>query len=581
MKKEGSPPDMDTAINRRRTLLLLRRTMDALRGYFAELLRVKQEDKPNIYFQVFRNADLDDLNYWLEIIFSLGIATLGLIINSPAVVIGGMLISPLIGPILASGLAIAIGDFYLGFKSFTNILLSTVGSIVLAAVITWVLPFHSPTAEILARVQPTLLDLAIAVLSGLAGTIVICRGGAGGGVTALPGVAVAVALMPPLGVVGFGIGIGWDWNIIRGGSLLFLTNLVAIILSSVLVFFSIRMDAPAVREQITDWLEKQGPTERFYEAVRHTPLHRLLGKVGTFPRRLLILFLFLGLVCLPLARTLNRLVNEANTRRIVLNEIRNAIPGESLFREDVELAKDSVHVRIIAVLPEGFSPRQREQLEQVIQARTDRKADVFVYEVPTRMELTALTARAPAATLPALESLAELRDKMWMRIKPAIASVWPSDRAPLVGYDISFSPDSPRVRARLVYVADEDLGNLGQAMVQRNLRERTGSNTLELFFERIPRSWSFSFRPTAVSLSPASLRQLQELAAVLQRYPAVSCTLSVAEKRGKKKDILAQKRFENILKALAESKISDSRIQAKPGEGEANTALLTLVAPAL
>ena len=82
-------------------------------------------------------------------------------------------------------------------------------------------------------------------------------------------------------------------------------------------------------------------------------------------------------------------------------------------------------------------------------------------------------------------------------------------------------------------------------------------------------------------LSPASLRQLQELTAVLQRYPAVSCTLSVAEKRGEEKDILAQKRFEKILRVLAESKISGSRVQARPGEVEANTALLTLVAPAL
>jgi len=580
--RESQPPATDAAAERRRLLLLLlRRIMNLLRGYFAELLRVKEENKANIYIQVYRNAELVDLNYWLEVIFSVGIATLGLIINSPAVVIGAMLISPLIGPILASGMAIALGDFYLGLKSFANIVLSIFGSIALAAVITWVLPFHSPTAEILARIQPTLLDLIIAVLSGLAGTIVICRGGSGGGVTALPGVAVAVALMPPLSVVGFGVGIGWDWNVIRGGGLLFLTNLVAIILSSVLVFFSIRMDSPAVREQITDWMEKQGSTEPFYEAVRHTPLHRLLGKVGTLPRRLLILFLFLGLVCLPLAQTLNRLVSEANAQRIVHNEIRNAIPGESLFREDVEMGKNSVSVRIVAVLPQGFSTEQRTQLEKLIQASTGRKATVSIYEVATRTELAALTAHASSTNVPDIESVNALRDKLLLRMKPAIAAVWDADHAPLAGYEFRFSPDSAALRLHVVYLADEDLGGLGQTLVQRNLRERTGSNTLEVTYERVPRSWNISFRPNAASLSPASARLLQELAAVLRKYPSVVCALSLPEKQGGKKDALAQKRIEEVMKTLAESKIANTRILSNPEKAAANTVSITLQAQGL
>ena len=152
------------------------------------------------------------MNYWLQTAFSIGIATLGLIISSPAVVIGAMLISPLMGPIVANGLALALGDFYLGIKSLISLALSILGSVLLSALITWILPFRTPTTEILARIQPTLLDLAVAILSGAAGAVVVSRGGEGGGVTALPGVTVAVSLMPPLGVVGFGIGVGWEWT---------------------------------------------------------------------------------------------------------------------------------------------------------------------------------------------------------------------------------------------------------------------------------------------------------------------------------------------------------------------------------
>jgi len=132
------------------------------------------------------------------LIFSAGIATLGLVLNSPAVVIGAMLISPLMGPIMGAGLGLAVSDLYLSAKAFAGIVASVIVSIAFSAFLVWLLPFHVATSEILARTQPNLLDLGVALLSGLAGSVVVCRGGEGGGITAMPGVAVAVALMPPL-----------------------------------------------------------------------------------------------------------------------------------------------------------------------------------------------------------------------------------------------------------------------------------------------------------------------------------------------------------------------------------------------
>ena len=76
-------------------------------------LRIDPQKKPAVYAQIYDTADISSLNYWLEIIFSAGIAALGLVLNSPAVIIGAMLISPLMGPIMAAGLALAAGDLYL------------------------------------------------------------------------------------------------------------------------------------------------------------------------------------------------------------------------------------------------------------------------------------------------------------------------------------------------------------------------------------------------------------------------------------------------------------------------------------
>ena len=212
-------------------------------------LRIPADAKPKVYRQVFEATEIGSLSYWLEIFFSAGIATFGLVESSPAVIIGAMLISPLMGPIMATGLSLAIGDLYLGIKAVLNLVFSITVSIAFSAFLVWLLPFHSATSEILARTNPNLLDLGIALLSGLAGSVVVSRG-SGDGVTALPGVAIAVALMPPLCTMGFGFGAGMNLEIVGGAGLLFLTNLVAIVASAFFVFLQVGMSTAEVRQAV-------------------------------------------------------------------------------------------------------------------------------------------------------------------------------------------------------------------------------------------------------------------------------------------------------------------------------------------
>ncbi len=229
----------------------------SLRQRIETLLGIEAAIKPEVYRRIDESAAVNDLNYWLELVLSAAIATLGLVLNSPAVVIGAMLISPLMGPIIAAGLALAAADLYLGIKSALNLVISIAGAILLSALIVWMIPFRTPTSEILARTQPNLLDLGVALFSGLAGSLIVCRGGRGGGVTALPGVAIAVALMPPLCTVGFGVGSGFQWPIIWGAGLLFLTNLTAITAAAFGVFYAARMDAPDARGAVGEAIRER------------------------------------------------------------------------------------------------------------------------------------------------------------------------------------------------------------------------------------------------------------------------------------------------------------------------------------
>ncbi|AMO73212.1 hypothetical protein AZE99_03880 [Sphingorhabdus sp. M41] len=158
---------------------------------------------------------------------SAGIAILGLLLSSPAVVIGAMLLSPLMGPIMGAGFALAVGDSAWLKESGKAILLGTIISILFAGLVVTLSPLQTVTAEIAARTRPNLFDLLVALFSALAGGYAMIRGRMG----TIVGVAIATALMPPLAVVGFGLAT-FNWAVFGGSLLLFFTNLMTIALTA-------------------------------------------------------------------------------------------------------------------------------------------------------------------------------------------------------------------------------------------------------------------------------------------------------------------------------------------------------------
>jgi uncharacterized hydrophobic protein (TIGR00271 family) len=158
---------------------------------------------------------------------SAGIAILGLLLSSPAVVIGAMLLSPLMGPIIGAGFALAVGDSAWLKESGKAIVLGTIISILFAGLVVTLSPLQTVTAEIAARTRPNLFDLLVALFSAMAGAYAMIRGRMG----TIVGVAIATALMPPLAVVGFGLAT-FNWAVFGGSLLLFFTNLMTIALTA-------------------------------------------------------------------------------------------------------------------------------------------------------------------------------------------------------------------------------------------------------------------------------------------------------------------------------------------------------------
>jgi uncharacterized hydrophobic protein (TIGR00271 family) len=202
-------------------------------------------------YQTLRRAARPTVTYFVLVVLSAIIATLGLLLNSPAVIIGAMLVAPLMMPILGLAIGITFGAAQVLRMAARSLILGTVSAIFVAIVLALISPLSGVTSEVLARTQPTLLDLLVAFASGLAGAYAQSRSEASG---ALPGVAIAAALMPPVCTVGVGIALG-DAGITLGAVLLFAANLIAITSAASLVFLllGIRPPREADRQQ---WLRR-------------------------------------------------------------------------------------------------------------------------------------------------------------------------------------------------------------------------------------------------------------------------------------------------------------------------------------
>lgn len=218
------------------TTLVARKAWQSL----AEVLPTLEAGEQMQVYRDMERAARPQVNYFVLIALSAMIATLGLLLNSPAVIIGAMLVAPLMSPIVATASGIVFGDIDVLRNGLTSTIQGVVAAIFIAILATLITPLRDATPEVLARTSPNLLDLLVALVSGMAGAYAIARKEVG---EALPGVAIAAALMPPVCTVGIGIALG-SVAIAFGALVLFVANLVAIIFASAFIFLLLGMHPP-------------------------------------------------------------------------------------------------------------------------------------------------------------------------------------------------------------------------------------------------------------------------------------------------------------------------------------------------
>lgn len=189
-----------------------------------------EDDRSKTLEIIKQNVNFNGSNLWI-LACAIIVASVGLNVNSTAVVIGAMLISPLMGPIVGAGFALGVYDFDLLKKSLRNLALSTLIGLVFSTLYFYISPFKDVQSEILARTSPNIYDILIAFFGGIVGVIAGTRVEKG---NPIPGVAIATALMPPLCVAGFGLATG-NWSFFFGAIYLYSINCVFIGIATFLI----------------------------------------------------------------------------------------------------------------------------------------------------------------------------------------------------------------------------------------------------------------------------------------------------------------------------------------------------------
>jgi uncharacterized hydrophobic protein (TIGR00271 family) len=330
-----------TGVWTRRFVRALRDTLPALSG--EEQLEVHQE---------LSHGTRPGINYYVLTILSCIIAALGLLLNSPAVIIGAMLVAPLMSPILGLSLALVLGDLRLIRFSVEAIFKGVALAVVTAAFIGLLSPLKLVTTEMLARARPNLLDMAVALAAGMAGAYAVARKDVS---AALPGVAIAAALMPPLATAGLGLSLG-ELHMAGGAFLLFATNLAAIGLAGSVVFLLL-----GIRPQT--W----GPESR-----------------RQLRQRLIASLILLLAIAVPLAITMSGVVRDAAQERTVREVLTQHLTAGEEQLVALEVERNEADLLVVATVRSArpFDQEAVDGLAAALSRRLSRRARLEMVVLP-------------------------------------------------------------------------------------------------------------------------------------------------------------------------------------------------------
>lgn len=420
--------------------------------------------------------------YFFMTVMSCGIAILGLLLSSPAVIIGAMLISPLMSPIMLMGFSLSILDLKALRESIVSLAVGTGLALATSFLIVFLSPLTDVTPEILARTRPNFFDLLVAVFSGLAGGYaVIHRKG-----ETIVGVAIATALMPPLAVVGYGLATA-QFQLAGGAFFLYMTNLLAIALSVTVL-------------------------SRFYGfGERHSPKHN-------FWQTGIIVGVFVAL-SIPLGLALRDIAYETRVRDVARDIVLEPFEGREARLSDMDVAfpRRGEH-RIVLQATVLTSDR----VSGAESALTDRLAERFRRPVKVSIDQIQVEDNntATARFLQAAESSLGAPLRAQMSQYETLAQARRTEREVRAAFPFNLTAADIDAQARTaVFAAAPTEGVTMPAW--RSLEEGLTRNFADWTISIVPPPLALSpvpFEPSEDTLTPAAADRLNDQVWALQRW---------------------------------------------------------------
>ena len=285
----------------------------SVKDFFSTLLRIEGTDILGTTNNITKDMIFRGHTAWI-LMFSILIASVGLNINSTAVIIGAMLISPLMGPIVAIGLSVGTNDYNLLKRALKHYLVAVAISLITAIIYFWLTPLKEAQSELLSRTTPTFLDVLIGIFGGFAGIVAVSRRERS---NVIPGVAIATALMPPLCTAGYGIATA-QYNFFFGAIYLFFINSVFISLATVITVRYLKF-----------------PRKKFIDRSREKRIKRIIA-------------LFIAIVILPSAIIFLKVIKESRfdtNAKLFVNEIVSS-PHSQLLSSDFEYNDTTAYINL-------------------------------------------------------------------------------------------------------------------------------------------------------------------------------------------------------------------------------------------
>lgn len=567
------------------------------RDWLSNNLEIDAVRKEEVYLAICNSLSLRDVSYWIEVLFAAGIATLGLVLNSAAVIIGAMLISPLMGSILGNGLALAAGDVILAVRATIKLLLSCLLAVLFALLLVSLLPFKEMTPEILARTQPNILDLVVALLSGAVGSVAICKKPKGV-VTSIPGVAIAVALMPPLCVVGYGFGIAVSVNRINGlrvatgGGLLFFTNLVAITFTAMIVFLALHIDSARTKQAVREWRIKCRESSWVRNILELLPQSKQLKKIGSLPGRFILIIITIFSILFPLNQSFMQLKQEISLKQqentinsairdIWLENFANLPDGEPRsFISQISTRQNNRNliVQLQIFTSELYTLAEQNQFVKLLANRLGKSEELLslnLIEIPTASNNLLRTIPQEEPREPII-NIAQLQANFLQEINSSLLNLRFPPPARMINYELINNPVQP-MAIRIIYLSDREIDKDAQVLLANDIRQRLNYPSAKVSMKRIAASpVNINFEEKSTVLTTENLEVLDNIASTLQQQPNLN--LEIIANQKPEEPVETNKTRAKVIQEYFELKwkIDKKRITTKIGEETQSNVILKL-----